>query len=420
MGGRCAAASAGERGQRGRRRRPRPQPVRRRVNALDRALDDPRLAAFWARLHRRYGASAAPVRRVAVTGAEERVAIAELLRSAAPPTGSVAVQRLAVALGLDDDQLRVAVELRLGPAGDRAAARADRSRARQEAADRLAQAAARIDPALEDWARRRAVVIDGQLDPQVHEALTVLGIIAAPRPRLVPRPVVAADHLGDPHALDDDRRLGRLLVGALAARWGVETAASDARARRALLRRIGIVADELSSTVTVLRLPVAGHGARWTALAGNEPAAVTLDQLVRERLVAARSARPVHVVENPAVLSAAALAGTDASFVCTSGVPSVAALELLDQLTAQGVELRAHADFDAAGVAIVDRLVAAGARPWMMTAADYLDAPASAVRLERPPTDVPWAPGLADAMIDRGVAVYEEQVVSPLLAAATS
>lgn len=37
------------------------------------------------------------------------------------------------------------------------------------------------------------------------------------------------------------------------------------------------------------------------------------------------------------------------------------------------------------------------------------------VVLERQPTPVTWAPGLAEAMTARGYAVYEEQLVTELL-----
>lgn len=51
-----------------------------------------------------------------------------------------------------------------------------------------------------------------------------------------------------------------------------------------------------------------------------------------------------------------------------------------------------------------------------MTADDYLGAPGGAP-LEGREAATPWEPALAAAMRERGLAVYEEQVVQELLAA---
>lgn len=72
------------------------------------------------------------------------------------------------------------------------------------------------------------------------------------------------------------------------------------------------------------------------------------------------------------------------------------------------------------GVAIVGRVLAAGAEPWRMSAADYTQALAAASAGEGLPLEgraepTPWDPGLASVMVQRGVAVHEETLISLLL-----
>lgn len=82
--------------------------------------------------------------------------------------------------------------------------------------------------------------------------------------------------------------------------------------------------------------------------------------------------------ENPRVLEAVAQRGvTDVGVVCTSGRRSLVASEILDRLCASGAQLRYHGDFDWPGVAMANqRLVGIGAEPWLMSALEYLAAPA--------------------------------------------
>ena len=124
---------------------------------------------------------------------------------------------------------------------------------------------------------------------------------------------------------------------------------------------------------------------------------------------------PVLVCENPAVLEAFAVRhGGTYPVVCTAGWPAAVAVELLDRL---GAPLRYHGDLDWRGVEICGWLVArSGVVPWRMTADDYLAAAGGAPLKGREVVTL-WEPGLAAAMRDRGLAVYEEQVVQSLLAA---
>lgn len=381
---------------------------------------DPRLAPLWDELARRMGASRRPVRSVRLTGLAPatREALAGLLRLPRLPPADVTVQvaRVARAYGLDDAGLRTLTADLRGPLGDRAGSRDEAGAARRAAASRLAERAALIDEALVGWARRQAVAVDRDLSGQVaavQAVLDVLGSLDRDAPALLP--VVAAQRLGDPHALDHDRRLGRLITSALAARAGMDEIAGAA-VRRGLLRDAGLVDDELSSTVLAYRLPA--EDSHPVAAFGGEVISLTLGQLRRRPVTVARRGR-VLVVENPSVIAAAALGGFPRAVVCTAGVPSVAALTLLAQLHDAGCGLDVHADFDPAGLRIVDSLARRSARPHLMTAAAYLAAvPGSraAVATDQVP-DTTWDPALASAMREHGLAVYEEQVLGALLRA---
>jgi uncharacterized protein (TIGR02679 family) len=381
------------------------------TDALDRDLD-----VLWKAMHRRYGAGSGRVGRVTLSGLDQRQreALADLLRERElrPPDTHVPTAKVAAALRVDEDGLRDLVEARLGPAGNRSAARDAAARARADAREELTRHAGG-DPAIQRWAHRQAVGTGETLTGRVALAASVLDVVNQPRPQLVALPVVAAEHFGDPHALDHDQPAGRMLAGALAERAGLP--ALDARTRRRLLREVGVVADELSSTVAAYQLPLATHHPLAAALLGPEPAALTLGQLLRHPLELTGTAR-VRIVENPAVLTTAALRGLPTAMVCTSGMPSVAALELISQLRDHGCQLHAHADFDAAGLTIVSQLTTIGAAPWKMDVEHYHRAAArSTCPLEVEAVEVSWAPGLAEVMNADGRVGFEEHLLDALL-----
>jgi len=85
-----------------------------------------------------------------------------------------------------------------------------------------------------------------------------------------------------------------------------------------------------------------------------------------------------------------------------------------------GSELAYHGDFDWPGIAITAKVIDRhGARPWRMTAADYLSgvkAGDTAVALKGDPVPTPWEPGLRETMHATGRAIYEETVADQLLA----
>jgi uncharacterized protein (TIGR02679 family) len=319
-------------------------------------------------------------------------------------------------------ELREVVTELLGPLDDRATRRS------QTAAERAALWQWLTDhevvagqPALREWAAqvRRTGGAVATIRPALEAALRVLGQLPTEG---IPLPAFADAVLHDPHALDDGTRASGLVLRALATLYGVPPPGS-AEERRALWERAGVAADELSTVVlaTGLRPPpgtVAGRILRACADAG-EAAVLTLAQL-RASVDLSPGPIDVWVVENPSIL-ALALRRFGVScppMVCTSGWPNSAGILLLRRITEAGSRLHYHGDLDGEGVRITAYVIAkTGARPWRMSASDYLEA------LRRTPSgpavgrvsDAPWDADLAPAMREHKVAVTEERLAATLL-----
>lgn len=222
--------------------------------------------------------------------------------------------------------------------------------------------------------------------------------------------VLAADVTGDSHGLDRGKPAGTLAVHALS--WLSEQPfPGDAADWRRTWSEAGVACDDLSCDVLVLNLP------GWAA----EPLRLTLRQASSWRPRAAANG-VVYVTENPAIVAAAAdeFDRRSPTMVCLDGVPSTAALVVLQGLIGTGAEVFYHGDFDWRGLAIAGVLArkVPAARPWRFTAADYaraLERGLGTVALSGHPTSSPWDAQLAPSMQEAGVAVYEEQVIAELL-----
>jgi uncharacterized protein (TIGR02679 family) len=249
-------------------------------------------------------------------------------------------------------------------------------------------------------------------------ALDALARLPADPP--LERAALAAELAGDPHALDDGTAGGALALSALAMRAG-EPAPGDARERRALWERFGVLCDRISSTVLAVNLPLLDDPLRAMFAAWpGQAVSLTLGQL-RSAAVQVPAGTQVYCSENPTVLSAAAarLGAACPPLVCVSGQPTVAVLCLLEQLAGSGARLRYHGDFDAGGLRVVGRLAAAvPIEPWRFDAASYSDAVARHLGTTPVAGEVADPPGfepLAAAIRCAGVAVYEEQLLADLL-----
>lgn len=225
--------------------------------------------------------------------------------------------------------------------------------------------------------------------------------------------VVAAELTGDAHGLDRGRPAATLVVHALA--WLSEQPfPADAAGWRRIWSEAGVACDDLSCDVLVLNLP------GWPM----EPLRLTLRQ-VSAWQAPPRSGHddpPVFVCENPAVVAAAAdhLGEQAPGMVCLDGMPSTAALVVLEALSGTDRVVAYHGDFDWSGLTIATVLArkVPVARPWRFTTADYCGAVGAGfgtVPLTGRATESPWDEDLAPAMAEAGVAVYEEQVLAGLL-----
>ncbi len=265
-----------------------------------------------------------------------------------------------------------------------------------------------VDPA---WAE----AVRGLPGLSVDVASRAVRVLAALPGESRLRTELAASCAGDAHALDEGRPLASLVLRGLAVALRVPQPVS-AQERRELWERAGVLADAVSSTVLTLGLRPRASGPREARLGSaaslGDPVHLSLWD-VRRTALALDPGQPVLVCENPSVLEAFAVRhGGAYPVVCSSGWPAVVCVELLGALASP---LAYHGDFDWRGVEIAGWLVQrCSVRPWRMSAADYLAAPGGAVlRGREAPT--PWEPGLAAAMRERAVAVYEEQVLAELL-----
>ncbi|MDN5854010.1 MAG: TIGR02679 family protein [Actinomycetia bacterium] len=259
-----------------------------------------------------------------------------------------------------------------------------------------------------------------------------------------PLAVLARRVVGDAHALDESRPLGRLAASVVEAAFQPATTSSGTGgSRREAWAAAGVVLSTVASTVLSLGVPGAAGdndrspAARATATAleamrtARTPMLLTLDQARSGGIGSLAVDGIVHVCENPTVVEvvaerwarASSLAASGAEhpvLVCTSGQPSAAVLELLNHLMESGAQCRYHGDFDWAGLRIARFLSERIPwTPWRYAAADYRAAirdGAPSLHLSGRPAESPWDPALASVMTERGLAV-EEEAVAELLAA---
>lgn len=324
--------------------------------------------------------------------------------------------------------LETALEL-TGPPVDSAPRRRERERREREAFWKraLSHPLCAREPRAARWVEGlRARGTLGRIAGEDGDALLLAALDIGerlPAHPAVERTRLAAETANDPHALDDDRPLAKLLVRQLAARGG-EDAPSSAMERRDLLAGFGVACDALSCDVLTLGLQPIPDGplARALGLLAGRHLRITLAQLERERL-RFRPGLRVFCCENPVVVAATEqrLWPYVPPLVCTAGWPSSAACALLAALRRDGATVVYHGDMDWEGVRIFtwlrDRF---GVEPWRFDTASYRQALArqngGGHELRGPP---PGTGGhttdLVTAMQADGGAVPEELVLADLL-----
>jgi uncharacterized protein (TIGR02679 family) len=292
----------------------------------------------------------------------------------------------------------------------------------------VSRARAAERPALIEWVI--ALARDGTLkrlshgDPANAAILmenTLRVVLRSPREEIL-LANLAAEYTGDSHALDRGQPLATLCLRALAALHGID-GQRGAEARRKAWMAAGVIIDDLSAPVLTFNLRAAAHSALEQVLdlhrRQGEPVFLTYRQLQPGSTFVPLDPdmRTVFVCENPSVVGAAAreIGGTCRPIICTNGQPASAAKLLLSQLRQAGAQLYCHADFDWAGLRIIDQLVREySAIPWRMTVEAYA-AVDGGVPVDPQSLKIAWAPDLVNALRTRGTAVFEEQVVRTLL-----
>jgi uncharacterized protein (TIGR02679 family) len=334
-----------------------------------------------------------------------------------------AVDQLMRASGAHPAGLGAAVVALTGPVPDLMAAQADERNAWDRAFAPLV-AVVEAQPKYQAWyaavrssglVRRLAGTPDAATQ-LLSDAATVLASLPAAGE---PVGVVAARLLGDAHALDDDRPVTTLVLGAARCLGDVPDG-TNAEWRREVWASVGLLRDELSSTVLTLGLPGDQQSSTGRALAAcqqaGQPMVITLRQLVRDPPIAAGGR--YFACENPAVVSVAAerFGASCPPLVCVRGQPSAAVVHLLRQLTNAGATIQYHGDFDWGGLRIANHLIDRfPVHPWRFGTDDYRAA-GSGHTLTGRPTAASWDPDLAPVMRERGIAVEEELVIEHLMA----
>lgn len=232
--------------------------------------------------------------------------------------------------------------------------------------------------------------------------------------RGITRAQLAADALGDAHALDAGQATAALTVAVLT-RSGGEIDRDAARPRD-IWARAGVLVNELARPALHLNLPAVGARDR------GEPAYSSLRSLLRAAPSWLVAGCAVHVCENPNLVAIAADRwGSDcAPLVCVEGMPGAAQRCLLSQLVQAGAQLLYHGDFDWPGIRIANHVMRTfGAQPWRFAASDYRKAIMTAQGLTHaltgPAVDAMWDPALATAMRELGTAIAEEGLAAVLL-----
>ena len=392
---------------------------------LERLLGGDKFAALLRRLCRPFERLPANGRlerfRVSDLTPEEAIALALLLGRGPRTAGSLLVDVVRVDAAFREagiaSSLRQALEMLDGPITNPAEERLGQQLLWQDviAGCRHPDLAALLGTAhgaglLKRLARQEA----GAAAALCRQAEAVLGRLPA---NGMPRAQLAAETLGDAHALDNGRGAATLV---LATRRMVTRASGndDVERQRDLWAAAGILVNELARPALLLNVPM--RDSRGPSL--GEPGYLSLRSLLRTPPAWDLAGRDVFVCENPNLLGIAAdqLRENCAPLVCTDGMPAAAQRRLLTQLVRAGASLRYHGDFDWPGIAIGNHVMREhGALPWRFSAADYAEALAAAGTSQQSlvgrPVEACWDASLSPLLQEHGVSIAEEAVAASLM-----
>jgi uncharacterized protein (TIGR02679 family) len=399
---------------------------------LHRLLGGPQLNALRLRLRRRFEQRKldADVLRIGKLTPVEHAALAGLLGRPLRFTSSVSVDLHVIDTALRDaglaNSLRDALEELDGPLVHLPTARAEAQARWQEVVNSCTH------PRLVEQLRESATLgllkrlSGGSADDAFELCRSVEAVLQRlPAPGIT-RAQLAAEVLGDAHALDGGRAVATLVLTACKRLSSdLDSSALEDRELRTERSRevwanVGVLVNELASPALFLNLPTLDTASYGQIL--GEPAYASLRLLMRSPPSWDVRGRDVFVCENPNLLAiaAAALGERCAPLVCTNGMPAAAQRTLLQQLTRMGAKLRYHGDFDWAGITIGNYVIREyGASAWRFGRGEY----ETAGTLSRSPGHplkgaevmASWDFDLAPCMRARGIAVAEEAVAEGLL-----
>lgn len=246
----------------------------------------------------------------------------------------------------------------------------------------------------------------------------------------VTRAQLAAETLGNAHALDNGQSTSTLVLSVLRLDEpaGIAPLEKDEESldilkpgerARDIWARAGVLVNELARPALFLNLPRPPQETiRWVP---GEPDYLPLRNLLRARPVWAVADMTIYVCENPNIVAIAAdqLGWRCAPLVCTEGMPAAAQRILLTQLMQAGAHLRYHGDFDWPGIRIANFVMRTWhAQPWRFGCGEYETAVA-APHTQRDLSDASviacWDNALTSVMQNRGLAIPEEALVASLL-----
>jgi uncharacterized protein (TIGR02679 family) len=246
----------------------------------------------------------------------------------------------------------------------------------------------------------------------------------------ITRSQLAAEALGDAHALDSGRATATIVLAvcrqAISRTYddSMEESADqerqDGERDRDIWAKVGVLVNELARPALFLNLPTSEKDSYGRPL--GEPAYASLRVLLRSSPTWDVAGREVYVCENPNLLSIAAdrWGANCAPMVCTDGMPAAAQRCLLSQLTSAGARLQYHGDFDWPGLRIGNHVMREhGAQPWRFCAEDYEVALQAASAIAAPLSGkvvaAVWDPALTKAMQHHRVSIAEEGLAASLL-----
>jgi len=411
---------------------------------LIRRLGNTELAGLRQRMRRhfeRHGLSPEkPVLQLTNLNAVEYEALALLIGLPSRSTRSVRIDIARFDAALRDagiaGSLHEALEKLDGPIVNRAEAKAELQSRWSSVTDDQG-----LHPTLCEWLRGTSAVsllkrVSKQAPQTAHQLLRQAHVVIRHLPAQgLTRAQLAADALGNAHALDNGQAVATVVLAAL--QYGAndakqeqplsEGATEEADGTRRPTERVrdiwarsGVLVNELARPALFLNLPVRTPSASLAAQ--GEPGYLSLRRLLRTPPAWDVADQIIYVCENPNIVSIAAdrLGAACAPLICTDGMPAAAQRVLLKQLADSGAKLLYHGDFDWAGIHIANnvmKLYECG--PWRFGAAEYLQAIESAPSKDRDLEEIgvaaSWDPDLIEAMQSCGMAIAEEAVASLLI-----